>query len=134
MAILPERVPTFRDFYGRFSSLAMTEKLRVGVLALQGAFIEHVKILESLGVDTFLIRKRDDIGGQIDGLVIPGGESTVMGALAVKLGLMDPLRELITAKKTPVFVCCGDLILHSESEFVILDKSQSFRVSARSKH
>ena len=53
----------------------------IGVLALQGAFIEHEKMLETLGVNYFEIRKKEDLLQKFDGLIIPGGESTVIGKL-----------------------------------------------------
>ena len=53
--------------------------MKIGVLALQGAFIEHEKMLASLGAESFEIRQLKDIGQPMDGLIIPGGESTVQG-------------------------------------------------------
>ncbi|MGN1122386.1 MAG: pyridoxal 5'-phosphate synthase glutaminase subunit PdxT, partial [Eubacteriales bacterium] len=55
--------------------------MRIGVLALQGAFIEHEKMLAALGVTAFEIRQKADIDADFDGLIIPGGESTVQGKL-----------------------------------------------------
>ena len=68
--------------------------MRIGVLAVQGAFIEHEHMLRSLGVSCFEIRNREDIAAPFDGLILPGGESTVMGALLRDLELLEPLREL----------------------------------------
>lgn len=84
--------------------------MRIGVLALQGAFIEHEKMLESLGAETFEIRQKRDIEQSMDALVLPGGESTVMGKLLNELELMTPVRELITGGM-PVFGTCAGLIL-----------------------
>ena len=64
----------------------------VGILAVQGAFIEHEKMLASLGVDSFEIRQRKDLDRNIDGLILPGGESTVMGKLLKELDMFDILR------------------------------------------
>ena len=66
--------------------------MRIGVLAVQGAFIEHEHMLRSLGVSCFEIRNREDIAAPFDGLILPGGESTVMGALLRDLELLEPLR------------------------------------------
>ena len=62
--------------------------MRIAVLALQGAFIDHEKMLSKLGVDSFEIRQRKDIQSSFDGLIIPGGESTVQGKLLNELGLL----------------------------------------------
>lgn len=84
--------------------------MRVAVLALQGAFIEHEAMLASLGVETLEIRQKRDLLASFDGLVIPGGESTVQGKLMLELGLFDPIREKIKAG-LPVFGTCAGLIL-----------------------
>jgi len=85
-------------------------KLRVGVLALQGAFIEHIKILKDLGVSAFEIRQLKDIKDNFDGLILPGGESTVQISLLKKLGLFEPLKEKIITG-LPVMATCAGLIL-----------------------
>ena len=87
-------------------------KRRIAVLALQGAFIEHEKMLQRLGADVFEIREKDDWQQPKDGLVIPGGESTVMVKLLVELGLHDEIRNDIVAG-LPVFGTCAGLILLS---------------------
>lgn len=66
--------------------------MKIGVLALQGDFAEHQKMLQSLGVDVVQVRKAEHLN-QLDGLIIPGGESTTIGKLAFDFHLMDPLRE-----------------------------------------
>ena len=76
--------------------------MRIAVLALQGAFIEHEKMLSKLGVDSFEIRQRKDIQSSFDGLIIPGGESTVQGKLLNELGLMIPIKQMIQ-EGLPVF-------------------------------
>ena len=81
--------------------------MKIGVLALQGAFIEHVKMLESLGVTAVQVRLPSDLEG-VDGLIIPGGESTTIGKLAVMYGLMEPLRNFAAAK--PVWGTCAGMI------------------------
>ncbi len=86
---------------------------RIAVLALQGAFIEHEKMLHRLGADVFEIREKADWQQHKDGLIIPGGESTVMAKLLVELGLHDAVRNDIVAG-LPVFGTCAGLILLSE--------------------
>ena len=88
--------------------------MRIGVLALQGAFIEHERMIRELGADCFEIRQLRDISGQIDGIVIPGGESTVQGKLLRELGIMEPLRKMIL-NGLPVFGTCAGLILLAKS-------------------
>ena len=84
--------------------------MRVAVLALQGAFIEHEKMLERLGVETFEIRQLADWSQPKDGLVIPGGESTVQLKLLKDLNLLEPIVNDIKAG-LPVFGTCAGLIL-----------------------
>ena len=85
-------------------------KPQIGVLAVQGAFIEHERILQSLGAEVFEIRQLRDLGRHLDGLVLPGGESTVQGKLLHDLGLFEPLKNLIE-KGLPTFGTCAGLIL-----------------------
>ena len=82
--------------------------MRVGVLALQGAFIEHESRIAELGATPFEIRTRTDVESPFDGLILPGGESTVQGKLLLEL--FDPLRRMIGAG-LPVFGTCAGLIL-----------------------
>ena len=84
--------------------------MQIGILALQGAFIEHEQMLARLGVSSFEIRQKRDIDRPFDGLVIPGGESTVQGKLLRELELFSPLRERIAAG-LPVFGTCAGLLL-----------------------
>lgn len=84
--------------------------MRIGVLALQGAFIEHEKMLSQLGAESFEIRQLKDLSQPMDGLVIPGGESTVQGKLLRELGMIEPLRDMINSG-LPVFGTCAGLIL-----------------------
>ncbi len=85
---------------------------RIGVLALQGDFREHIAALERAGAAAHAVRLPEQLEG-IAGLVIPGGESTVMGKLMVEYGLLQPLRDLI-ASGTPVWGTCAGLILLSK--------------------
>ena len=84
--------------------------MNIGVLALQGAFIEHRQMLEKLGISSFEIRQKKDLNTSLDGLIIPGGESTVQGKLLYELGLFEPVKNLI-ANGLPVFGTCAGLIL-----------------------
>ena len=84
--------------------------MNIAVLALQGAFIEHEQMLSRLGVSSFEIRHKKDLEAPFDGLIIPGGESTVQGKLMRELGLFEPLRERIEAG-LPVFGTCAGLLL-----------------------
>lgn len=81
----------------------------IGVLALQGAFIEHEKMLRRLGADVREVRQRSDLDG-LSGIILPGGESTVQGRLLRKLHMLDPLRERIQ-NGMPVLATCAGLIL-----------------------
>jgi 5'-phosphate synthase pdxT subunit len=82
--------------------------MKIGVLALQGAFIEHIKVLRALGVHAREIRKPEQLN-DLDGLIIPGGESTTFGKLAVAYGLIEPIRAMCTAGK-PVWGTCAGMI------------------------
>ena len=87
----------------------MKSGLKIGVLAVQGAFIEHKRMLESLGCECVELRKKSDIC-DLDGLVLPGGESTVQGKLLRELDMFDELKERI-ANGLPVLATCAGLIL-----------------------
>lgn len=91
------------------STTAEPRAPRVGVLALQGDFREHRAVLESLGAETVAIRRPEELS-DIDGLVIPGGESTVMDKLSRAFGLAEPLRAAIAAG-LPVYGTCAGLIM-----------------------
>ena len=83
---------------------------KIGILALQGAFAEHEQVLKALGVETVQIRNRQDWDADLDGLILPGGESTVMGKLLHDLDLFDLIKAKIDAG-LPVFGTCAGLIL-----------------------
>src|SRR5690242_11971520 len=83
--------------------------MKIGVLALQGAFIEHIALLRRLGVDATAMRLPQELEG-LDGIVLPGGESTTIGSLMVAYGLLEPLRRAIAAG-TPVYGTCAGMIL-----------------------
>ncbi|HSJ27645.1 MAG TPA: pyridoxal 5'-phosphate synthase glutaminase subunit PdxT [Acidimicrobiia bacterium] len=80
----------------------------VGVLALQGDFREHIGVLSRLGVDTRPVRLPEDLDG-VDAIVLPGGESTTIGKLAVRWGVFEPLRRAI-GDGLPTYGTCAGLI------------------------
>lgn len=82
---------------------------RIGVLALQGDFREHLNVLASLGADAVSVRRPDELGA-VDGLVIPGGESTVIDKLSRNFGLAGSLKRAIV-DGLPVYGTCAGLIL-----------------------
>jgi 5'-phosphate synthase pdxT subunit len=85
--------------------------MKIGVLALQGDFDEHIAVLRRLGVETREVRLPEELEG-LDGLIIPGGESTTIGKLAIDFGLMDPLRSFGNEK--PVWGTCAGAIFLSK--------------------
>lgn len=87
--------------------------MKIGILAVQGAFIEHKKMLESLGCDCVELRQKTDLCS-LDGIVLPGGESTVQGKLLRELDLFDPLKEMIQ-NDVPVLATCAGLILLAQN-------------------
>ncbi|MGV0390002.1 pyridoxal 5'-phosphate synthase glutaminase subunit PdxT [Corynebacterium phoceense] len=89
--------------------------MRIGVLALQGGVEEHIEVLESLGADTRRVRQVADLEG-LDGLVLPGGESTVIDRLARSFGLAEPLRAAIDAGLPVLATCAGLIYLARELE------------------
>lgn len=87
--------------------------MTVGILALQGAFAEHGQMLDLLGVDHFEIRQAKDLERPFDGLILPGGESTVIGKLLKESGLFEKLQKMIQ-HGLPVYGTCAGLILLAE--------------------
>ena len=84
--------------------------MTIAILAMQGAFLEHGQMLDRLDVEHFEIRKKEDLNRPFDGLILPGGESTVMRKLLIELDIFDTLKEKIE-KGLPVFGTCAGLIL-----------------------
>ena len=82
---------------------------KVGVLGLQGAVIEHVRSIEACGVEAVVVKKVEQLA-DLDGLILPGGESTTMRKLIDKYGFMEPLKEFANKGK-PMFGTCAGLIL-----------------------
>jgi pyridoxal 5'-phosphate synthase pdxT subunit len=85
--------------------------LRIGVLALQGAFIEHRHKLSAMGVDHFEIRQLKDLQQPMDGLILPGGESTTQSRLLKELNLFTPLQQRIQAGLPTLATCAGMILL-----------------------
>lgn len=81
--------------------------MKIGVLALQGAFIEHIQMLAQLGIEAVEVRLPAHLA-RLDGLIIPGGESTTIGKLAASYGLIEPLR--LFAKAKPTWGTCAGMI------------------------
>jgi 5'-phosphate synthase pdxT subunit len=88
---------------------------RIGVFALQGDVREHVRMLESLGAEVRLVRRPADLDG-IDGLVLPGGESTTMYKLAVAFDLLEPLKEKVASGLAAFGSCAGMIMLADRIE------------------
>jgi 5'-phosphate synthase pdxT subunit len=85
--------------------------MKIGVLALQGDFAEHINMLRKLGVETREVRLAEELEG-LDGLIIPGGESTTIGKLAIAFGLMEPLYQF--GEEKPIWGTCAGAILLSK--------------------
>lgn len=83
---------------------------KIAVLAVQGAFAEHIDRMKKLGAECIELRQRADLEQDFDGLILPGGESTVQGKLLRELSMFEPLREKIQ-NGLPVFGTCAGLIL-----------------------
>ena len=88
--------------------------MTIAVLALQGAFIEHEQILQKLGVDTIELRQISDLQKDFDGIILPGGESTVQGKLLRDLGMFEPLKEKIQSGMPVLATCAGMILLASD--------------------
>lgn len=88
--------------------------MATGVLAVQGAFVEHEHVLERLGESCIELRCAEDLEQPFDRLVLPGGESTAQGRLLVRLGMLEPLRERVQGGM-PVLATCAGLILLARS-------------------
>ncbi len=89
--------------------------MKIGVLALQGAVSEHIDMLKRAGAEAFPVRKKEEIE-KIDGLVIPGGESTTMGRLIKAFGLEETIRKRFSEGMPIYGTCAGMILLSSEIE------------------
>jgi 5'-phosphate synthase pdxT subunit len=97
---------------------------RVGVLAIQGDVREHVRVLTDLGADTIPVRRPEELD-RVDGLVVPGGESSVIDKLSRAFGMQHPVREAI-AQGMPVYGTCAGLILLADRINDAIAGQQSF--------
>lgn len=88
--------------------------MKIAVLAVQGAFIEHEKSLQRLGAETVELRKAEDLEQDFDGLVLPGGESTVQSRLLKELSMFETLKKKIE-EGLPVLATCAGLILLAQN-------------------
>lgn len=84
--------------------------MKIGVLALQGAFLEHRQKLSEINIESFEIRNKKDLKQDMQGIILPGGESTAIGKLLKDLNMFDDLKELIS-HGLPAFGTCAGLIL-----------------------
>ena len=90
--------------------------MKIAILALQGAFIEHEKKLEQLGATCIELRQKSDLDQDFDGLVLPGGESTVQGKLLKELDMFDDLQKRIQDGLPTLATCAGLILLAKEIE------------------
>ena len=107
----------------------------IGVLAVQGDFAEHIKVLKRLGVETREVRLPEDLEG-LDGLIIPGGESTTIGKVATDFNLMEPLRKF--GREKAIWGTCAGAIflsqkvpLRNEDNEIVGIVGISFDITAR---
>jgi len=100
-----------------------TSTAPIGVLALQGDFREHLAVFAELGADAITVRRPEDLE-RVSGLVIPGGESSVMDKLSRLFGLADPLRSAV-ASGLPVFGTCAGLIMLADTVLDAIDGQQT---------
>ena len=97
--------------------------MKVGVLALQGDFREHAHVLRALGADVTLVRRPEELAA-VEGLVIPGGESSVMDKLSRTFGLAEPLRAAVAAG-LPVYGTCAGLIMLADTVLDAINGQQT---------
>lgn len=89
--------------------------MRIGVLALQGDFLEHAQMLRAVGAEVTEVRLPSDLEG-LDGMVIPGGESTTIARLLIRYDLLEPLRQRIRAGLPVMGTCAGMIVLAEHAE------------------
>lgn len=100
------------DPHGRWAPRG-PRRPRVGVLALQGDVLEHLRALQRVGAEAVTVRTRDRLDA-VDGLIVPGGESTTIGTLLERFGLRDRLRERIADGLAVMGTCAGMVLLSDE--------------------
>jgi 5'-phosphate synthase pdxT subunit len=94
--------------------------LNIGILAIQGAFIEHEKRLKRLNIKTFEIRQLSDLTKEMDGLILPGGESTSMKRLLLDLNMLESLKKRIVDGLPTLGICAGLILL---AEHIVSENS-----------
>ncbi|MFU8792900.1 MAG: pyridoxal 5'-phosphate synthase glutaminase subunit PdxT [Acholeplasmataceae bacterium] len=99
--------------------------MTIGILALQGAFIEHQHMLNQLNIDSFLIRNAKDLSQPMDGIILPGGESTTMRRLLDSLNLYQPLNNMIKKGLPTLGTCAGMILL---ADHIENDQTDHFRL------
>ena len=87
---------------------------KIAVLSVQGAFAEQEKRIEDLGAECIEIRQKADLMQDFDGMILPGGESTVQGKLLTELGMLEPLRDRIRSGLPVLGTCAGLILLAGE--------------------
>lgn len=95
--------------------------MTVGVLAVQGAAREHLDVLRRIGVDAMGVRTPEEVKAS-DALIIPGGESTTIGKLMVRYGLLDPVRQLAHSGKPLLGTCAGMILMAQRIEAAAEDQ------------
>ena len=104
-------VRTVTNLAEEVATVTSSDAPRIGVLALQGGFHEHMVMLSKLGANVSEVRQVHDLEAELDGLVVPGGESTTMGHLAERLGLLEPLRDFVASGRPVMGTCAGLIFL-----------------------
>ena len=100
--------------------------MTIAVLALQGAFAEHEKMIRSLGADCIELRQAKDLKKHYDGLILPGGESTVQGKLLRELGMFDTIKKQIEDGLPVLATCAGMILLASAIDGQIAGQPDSY--------
>jgi pyridoxal 5'-phosphate synthase pdxT subunit len=95
----------------RQSRSEMRSSMKIGILAVQGAFAEHEQMLEQLGAEYIELRKGEDVRQSYDGLILPGGESTVQGKLMRELDMFDTVQSQIKNGMPVLATCAGAILL-----------------------
>ncbi|MDD6328313.1 MAG: pyridoxal 5'-phosphate synthase glutaminase subunit PdxT [Eubacteriales bacterium] len=88
--------------------------MKIGVIAVQGAFIEHEAALQKLGIESIELRQKSDTQKGYDGLILPGGESTVQGKLLKELDMFDTIKTQIESGMPVLATCAGMILLANE--------------------
>ena len=104
--------------------------MRIGVLALQGAFIEHIDIIQQLGFEASAVRLPTELDG-LNGFIIPGGESTTISRLMLEYNLMQPVRDLARAGLPVLGTCAGTILLARDVPDFDLETLQLMDIKVR---